>query len=355
MRRPPLARRPLRAVASAAAIALFAAGALAPLSCSLSTEGADFARSSGASGSGPRAPEPEICSNGVDDDLDGAIDCADEGDCGAQFTCEAAGPPGWTGYFRVVRAPFTGAPSDPPPCADGSAPRALFAGPAGPTECSQCACAWPEAKCTAPPMDCFDGETDCTNGVDFSVMAATTDCIYVENLQSCQLTGPAQISKADVCVAKGGELKASLAWAEEIFVCGGPGGGGCGEGEACVAGGGATSLCIEREGEDPCPAGWTTTEIQAFAGGDDARGCAPCSCGSSATCGADGHYTIYDGTNCNNSSEIVGGLACADVSNKTAISGSIAPKLASVKPGKCIGGGATGELTTKGALKICCR
>jgi hypothetical protein len=39
-------------------------------------------------------PEPEICDDGVDNDCDGAIDCADTADCGNDPVCQCTPTPG---------------------------------------------------------------------------------------------------------------------------------------------------------------------------------------------------------------------------------------------------------------------
>src|SRR5688572_7668808 len=61
----------------------------------------------GAGGSGPGTPttgvqggeaaDGEACDNGVDDDLDGAIDCADTECSVAGFACVPAAPAGYQG------------------------------------------------------------------------------------------------------------------------------------------------------------------------------------------------------------------------------------------------------------------
>ncbi|MEJ7732155.1 MAG: hypothetical protein WKG00_23470 [Polyangiaceae bacterium] len=66
---------------------------------------------SGGGGSGVGGNLGEECGNGVDDDGDDQIDCAD-GEC-TDFTCAPGVPDGWRGYFAVYAGPTAGAPGCP--------------------------------------------------------------------------------------------------------------------------------------------------------------------------------------------------------------------------------------------------
>ena len=310
----------------------------------------------GTGGTGPTGPEE--CENGKDDDGDGKTDCADTDDCGEVVTCETATPSGWKGYFRIRRELHTGEPLSPPACPDGSAPQSLYSKPVPALECAPCSCAWPEATCSAPKMDCYAGNTLCNGGAAYTVTATSTACAAVAALQSCRLTGPPVAAGAQTCQTSGGEPQETLPWEEEVFACGvSAAGAGCGAGEACLPAdaGEYDLLCVRRDGENNCPDGWTAEKIQVYTGAEDHRGCAACACLSPATCGTDGSYTVHDDLGCGGSTKTVSSEGCENVASQTGIDGAITPKLASVVPGQCGGGEPTGGLTLQGPATLCCK
>lgn len=150
----------------------------------------------------------------------------------------------------------------------------------------------------------------------------------------------------------------TLLWQEEVFLCAVPSSaGGCAGGEACVPAdtGEYSGLCVEKDGDEACPDGWTDEDIQVYTAATDQRACSSCACLTGASCGSDGKYTVYDNTTCGGSKKTVDSTACVNVYNQLAIEGSLLPTLASVQDGQCGGGQPTGQLDLAGAKKICCK
>src|SRR6185436_995373 len=62
----------------------------------LGLDGLDFDQSGGSEGPDAGPPPAEDCENGVDDDGDGLVDCADPDCAKLGYQCVAAVPSGWT-------------------------------------------------------------------------------------------------------------------------------------------------------------------------------------------------------------------------------------------------------------------
>lgn len=350
--------------------------------CSLSTQGSDYEPSgtsragSGGSGGvdapsggtggggagGSVAMGPEKCSDGADNDGNGAVDCADTDVCGALVECVPSAPTDWTTYARFSREQFPG--SGPPgKCADGSDPEVFYAGPAGGAACSACSCAWPGATCTAPEISCWKGTKNCVGESSFTTEAASSDCLELSNFvstedASCRLTGLPSVGNEGQCATVGGEL--GPAWDEVIYVCPAPpspGEGGCGAGERCVPkGGGAFGgpACAAKPSAEGCPTGWTASEVKSYGGADDERACKPCKCATGVSC-VGGSYLVRAYNDCTGSMSTVDSTTCVEVTGQLDDNaGSLKPTLPTVMDGTCGGGEPSGSLNPKDPLTICC-
>ncbi|HSN97851.1 MAG TPA: hypothetical protein VLS89_06115, partial [Candidatus Nanopelagicales bacterium] len=95
---------------------------------------------------------PENCTNGVDDDGDGAADCADV-KC-TEYACVSEVPAGWTGYFAL----YDGDPAGDPGC-PGSFPSSTtppYVGTNGisaPAATCACSCGNPSWTAGCAPLD----------------------------------------------------------------------------------------------------------------------------------------------------------------------------------------------------------
>ena len=128
----------------------------------------------------------EDCTNGVDDNGDGEIDCADP-QCTPDYECVPTVPTDWTGYFRVNTAAN---PSAHVPCPDGGAPTTTFESPAGAAQCTACTCdSLTGATCDPPPLRCFVGSNNCSSGggSDWTPALADGACHKPSNLLGATL------------------------------------------------------------------------------------------------------------------------------------------------------------------------
>jgi hypothetical protein len=180
------------------------------------------------------APGPETsCYDGVDNNGDGLVDCADP-TCASIAACIAAAPAGWTGYAALYDGPTAGAPS----CA---APLSTMLAPGN-------------AELTAAPATC----TPCTCGPSNGV--------------ACAAGGGAAVISAPAFARLG------IGCASQTTVAGGCTADVCQPRPIAPF---ATGLCIRQAGDQPCPGGTPYTDRHVFfAGVDDTRGCTACACGA---------------------------------------------------------------------------
>jgi hypothetical protein len=328
-----------------------------------SSAGGAGGTTSSAGGAGGTTSTPlEDCFNGKDDDKNGHVDCADPA-CAPSASC-VDDPAGWD-LVRFASVPFGG--SQPVPCPDGSAPKVLFAEPSA-AGCAACACSFSGAACSAPRISCWYYQITCSFGSSFDRQAATADCVDdigvpdVALLSSCKLTGAPYRTAQGTCSAGGGALAPAEPWALELHVCPvvtAAKGGGCLGGQACAAKIAAAPydgpLCVAKDGDEPCPAGYSSSSTQAYAGADDTRACSACSCDTSAiTCSGGGYYAMDKG-GCNGGKTLVDSGNCTGTSGELDQgSGSLLPVLAAPSQGTCAGGQPSGAVTPKGARKLCC-
>jgi len=313
--------------------------------------------SSSSSGSGM----PEDCLDGLDNDLDGDIDCADS-DCTTGFTCTDEAPTGWT---SVALEQGMGAAPMPMPCPDGTIEESLFTGPAGPAECSACTCgALAGNTCNAPTIACFPGSNNCGSGQqDWTNNFANGNCakpdIGFTGSLSCRLTSAATVGQSGACPPSMSDFGNKDTWAGWVQSCGiKTGNGGCGTGKVCTAKPLDTqSLCIRQDGQQMCPGGWNP--VEAYLGGVDDRSCAACSCTSNASC-TGGTYQVFDSNGCAAGGDnpiTIDNNTCRNVSALIDFGSWSIQRNPPMAGGSCTpqGGEPTGSVQPKGPVTFCCK
>ncbi|MBK9264931.1 MAG: hypothetical protein IPM54_34760 [Polyangiaceae bacterium] len=322
------------------------------------------ASSSSSSSSSSGQSGSENCLDGVDNDSDVDIDCADS-DCAADYTCVAALPNGWT--LAIVQQ---GTGSSPPAgaCDDGSAPDVVFTEPAGPAECTKCECGQLTGTTCAPPIivcsttnkACSFGKSDWTSSVASGNCVKPTSMLGGSNELSCQFTIGAEVQIPGDCSPSTVDFPNKDMFGGWVRACAvTENGGGCGPASACVPEAPANaSMCIRQNGDQSCPVGWPS-KVVAYEGADDNRSCSACACNASPTCSG-GSYTFYDADECIDSGMdppiTVNNMACVDLSQL--LDGgtwSVRANLP-VPGGSCTptGGNSTGSVTPTGAVTFCC-
>lgn len=332
------------------------AGAGAGGSPTAGAGGAGGAGAGGAGGSGMAGAEMN-CLDGVDNDSDGAIDCADP-DC-AQYECVEGAPTGWTGYFRLRENSYDLA-APKVECAPGVAPTRFFTEPS-PAVCAPCACGGlTDASCGPVPLFCAGNKT-CSNPSDVSGQLTDGECHKIggNGDGSCYL-GAAQPAQQGRCAATGGGLTDPQPFKSMVDICGSgiTPGDGC-TGRACVPRASADYagyVCINQQGEHACPSGWNIQRIVS-ANSVDQRSCSDCTCTPNVTC-TGGAYRAYDFDNCSGNTRDLNSTSCTDYSSlKDFSSWGLRRTSSATVGGSCTAGGGVGagQVMPTGTQTFCCR
>lgn len=330
--------------------------------------------SAGASG----APAVlESCTDGVDDDGDGQVDCEDQ-DCGPLYACAAPVPDGWGGPVVVYEGP------EPAPDCSASPGFPVLVGEASsglvapPAVCPACSCA-PSCNvslhfwmglcdgpycggCTAPYPTPLDGAGTC---LDIKLPPGAGDGLP----QSVTMeSAPTLLGCAPKTAGSPSLPPAQIT--STVRLCGGAlAGKGCGAG-ACVpkpsAAFGSPS-CVVKAGDQACPAGGYSKKSVYFSDTPselvDTRACAECACGGKGgTCG--GTVTVYSHPGCTGVETTLTKPSQCGLFEPYVVPGKSpwnpvhfsVKYVAAPKGGSCSasGGGPTGTVTASKLLTVCC-
>ncbi len=321
--------------------------------------------STGGSEAGVNDAGPETnCLNGLDDDGDGLVDCADP-DCQALYQCVASPPVGWEGTYRVRELAWSDPAPPIEPCPDGSTATRYYVEASGPIVCA-CGCdALTGASCNPPPIGCSESDNCSDPLLDWTNTLANGSCqkpnIGNSGNLSCKLLGSPTVASDGACSPT--VTKSSVApFASFLDVCGTPNGpAGCFPGYACTAksGGAYTGLpCVRAADNQTCPSGWGARHF-AYGSYTDTRDCTACACTPQPSCSGGG-YTFYDKNGCNASDNDIkiADANCHDVSNNLdANRWSIRLTSSANASGQCAGSGglSTGSLDTSAPVTFCCQ
>lgn len=242
----------------------------------------------------------EICNNGVDDDCNGLVDCADPQCQSLGWACMPAVPASWVlvAYDPVGR----------PACAAGwgsSVP--LVEDPdAGAPVCT-CACGGPLAN------GCENGVATLSLGQDACACSAAQNLPLVSD-GGCDplgtIIGPPCSSWSDGLVKPIGPAPVACADDPQVppITFGAQGescvplenaGGGCPSGSGCLPGPAPAAPCVEAAGVQACPSGFTRQHVVYDPTNVvDQRQCGACGCTTTPTSCADASLTLYDDPAC---------------------------------------------------------
>lgn len=227
----------------------------------------------------------EECGNGVDDDEDGKLDCADE-DCGSA-TCAPPAPEGWLGPVLVVY--------DGDTCPEGTEPRATG------NVCGGCGC---EGSVTCGSASVSFGDAGCPAPLDQSLPVGDGACVELG------VSGGSLGALGDIPVASAACTPSGTGGFRAAAICESAGGGGCATGTTCFPE--AEGACVSRDGDWPCPEGFPARRT--FAAGEIA-GCTACACEPSPPA-CSGTTTLFADNGCIGTQATIthDGLACAVLS-----------------------------------------
>jgi hypothetical protein len=271
-----------------------------------------FVLPEGSDGYAPDGCSPgENCTNGIDDNCDGLVDCADPL-CTAGYSCNAQPPVGWQGPIELY------AGMAPPQCATPYANDVLDGNEGLNAPSAQCSCA-----CGAV------GGADCSGSVDWTVysdLACSTPCAtgvmppnngnFCESTNGCSRTGSfevvagAPLLNVASCSPAPSTKVPPYTWSTIARACGYSGPtdtGGCTGGDLCLAKPSSPfgpRPCIWQTGSTTCPNGPYSQQQIVYGGASDGRGCTQCTCGSptGVTCNLNGSLSTYAvfGSPCSN-------------------------------------------------------
>jgi hypothetical protein len=339
----------------------------------------------GAGGSASTAGMVEDCLNGLDDDGDKTIDCADS-DCAEQdFQCVTTAPVGWTGYFAL----HTGVSGSLPECPSQFPTTIPYTGSSGlvafQASCAPCSCGSVEGEACDLPNMVTVFEKTCGNAGqavspnNLSVPAAWDgSCYAVGNAPGGQVNCGGNMNekcntsvRADApavtvgsCQASGGEATIEpVSWMVAGKACGNaPIGGGCAASQVCQPTPPKDmwkpGLCIYKDGEQNACPGEPFTEKHVFYGdADDTRACSACSCDAPKGGKCTATIKVHTSANCTDASPTTfqaGSCGTLPAANN-AVFGREATNI-TVTPGTCApkGGAATGSVVPVNATTFCC-
>jgi hypothetical protein len=232
---------------------------------------------------------PEDCTNGLDDDGDGLVDCEDT-DCDPGFACVPKKPGGWNGPIAL----YDGDPAASPGC-PVEFPAVAYEGNDDlvpmPAVCTGCTCGAPGVTCTPAPL-VLHGNAQCANQTGSAAQPQPGQCGPIQ-----PPNGTAAYSAA-APQANAGACQPSMVttmvppptWQTTGLACGaGATGTGCGATSICAPRAPSpfgAGLCVYRSGDHACPAGYGVKHLY-YDNVVDSRGCDPCTCAPAvASCAA---------------------------------------------------------------------
>ncbi len=313
--------------------------------------------SSSSTSSSSSGGSTEDCTNDMDDDANGSVDCLDP-TCVATHQCVPIGPmdPKWSPPFHGLFVDFN---ADAPACASGEMPTVYGVGPS-PDGCSGCSCEITGTMCTGAELTCYS-TNNCTNGMQNPLLIKGTSCTNIVNTPyaSCDVSQPPSFdpNNAQCIVTSGEALIAPDSFEQKILRCDPPThvSGGCVTGKSCNLRPAPEYnwQCIAATGNQSCPANWPIT-MSGYQGWTDTRGCTSCACDAKeAACAANNIFTKHPNAICE--LPAIGGIApntCAPVVDAQSIGYMEQPPI--VLPQGC-NTMQTGKLDRGVESTICCR
>lgn len=236
-----------------------------------------------AGGEGGGVPTKELnCFDGLDDDLDGAIDCGDS-DCEPGYECVPIAPSGSGPYVRISLTTGEAMPAACP--LDGSQPTIRGITPAPPA-CTACECNVSNVNCRSEVISTY-AVPDCAGTPQ--MQQANSECAM---LQQPVLSGSIKVSRGQIT----GTVAPSVAtktpeqpWKDVVQVCpayGAATGGGCATGQFCVPRARVpyeSYMCVHAPGDVSCN-GEYGRKLVAYDSAQDSRGCTQCGCNANIQC-----------------------------------------------------------------------
>ncbi len=321
----------------------------------------------------------ETCTNGIDDNCDGKIDCGDP-QC-AGFTCTAPVPAGgWLGPALL----WLGASTATSPSCPTGYQTALDAhqGPTGTADTCICACTPSGQACSATGTFHVDQNCQATPGCTSVATSSTSNgaCTPLPT-NNCGTGGSFEVGGGAIPAPTGGACTATPsvatqgstpAWTTSARVCAASGPidspGGCTTpGDQCVpvspgaASGFSATLCVYQSGDLACPTDYPNNRQVVFSGEDgSSRGCGACTCTTASPAGGScaATITVFSNADCSGNTVPYNlGTACVGYNNQSPTDPMSVRASYTVTAGSCTvatQSQPTGSVVGTGPTTVCC-
>ncbi|HEY4012431.1 MAG TPA: hypothetical protein VGM06_03790 [Polyangiaceae bacterium] len=311
---------------------------------------------------------PEQCDDGIDNDCNGKVDCADPA-CGA-YACIPPVPSGWQGPVALDQVAAGSTLAACPNAYESLAD--VHGGLAAPAAACSCACGASGQQCSATGV--FHGDQTCAGPTCATVSPSSAGACTAVSANDCGSGGSFDFEAAPT--PSGGTCQATVTtavppagWTTSARVCAYTSAtrtAGCSDSDVCVAlpaSPYSATACVYSTADPPptaCPAGYTRAPPAVFyAGVTDTRACGGCGCGGPTGGTCSGTVSLFGAAGCTDNGGIVTvpvGTACQAYSGLSPAPGS-AEAHYTVTAGSCAVTAApqpTGSAAGTSPTTVCC-
>jgi hypothetical protein len=236
------------------------------------------------------AAQTEVCTDGIDNDCNGLVDCADPACAQQGYSCFPTPPGGWA---------FVAFSADAQPgCAQGQQANSVDVDPVLQSASCSCTCNVGTAPtCTGRVSSSYGTMGGTCPMMGAGMFAADGTCIntpltlepFVQVGQPAN-SGGTCAANPTTTVPAAGSTRGQVCSGQNKF------GGGCSGGTVCALAPSSFEACVAKNGQNACPSGAYTNSH--FVGTlDDTRGCGPCKCNGTPSCALT--WAFYPNPNCN--------------------------------------------------------
>jgi hypothetical protein len=241
---------------------------------------------------------PENCTDGIDNDCNGAIDCADTACMSQGYACVSPAPGGWS---FVAFAPST--PPSVTACPTSLQTTSVDVDPIDtPANCS-CTCdVGTPPTCTGMVSTKFGTNGTCPTGGGSAPADASCGTVPVSVGAYMQASNPAGsggscVANPSTDVPSPGSTAGEICSGQHAF------GAGCSTGLVCALVPAPFSACVAKNGQVACPAQSPYTTVHYAGQLNDTRSCTNCQCGGTPMCGLT--WSFYNSPKCNANAALV--------------------------------------------------
>jgi hypothetical protein len=337
---------------------------------------------------------PEDCTDGIDNDLDGKIDCADP-DCQVGFSCHnpltaQQMQSGWSGHYALADGAVAALPGN---CPGATYPNPFYTGyrslVAAAATCSSCNCGAPLGEqCSIPQLHVSNAtcaeqlsQTVCQKAVNLNldgachsagILGGQTTCgppdlinqVCPGGTQACDLSvlldDPSLLGGSCTPTTQMPTVPPS-AWNNAGRACQAVAEGkGCPNSFACLPNAPApfTSVCVAHTGDVLCNGvpGYTTKHTFFDIDPADDRTCSDCQCSGPNGASCTSNVTTYSDLSCTSQIANTAASTCSTYVGNPAV-GSYKATSTMITAGSCSpsGGTATGSAVGVNAVTFCCQ